>query len=159
LPIAYPNLINRASDYTCIVFIFLFGLGYSLSLGPTPWVYGSEVRTMHSSLDTHRLTLYQIFPTKYRAIGLNFAASNGALGSILTSNIWPVGIENIGSKTFLIFFALNVACLPVIYFFYPETTKQSLEGLEALFKDGRANSLDGEAESVDGGVAKAVREV
>jgi hypothetical protein len=49
--------------------------------------------------------------------------------------------------------------LPVIYFFFPETKKQSLEGLEALFNDGRANSLDGEAESVDGGATKAVRDV
>src|SRR6266699_937614 len=44
LPLAYPNNINPASDYTCIVFVFVYSLGYSLGFGPASWVYGSEVR-------------------------------------------------------------------------------------------------------------------
>lgn len=44
LPLAYPNNINRSSDYVCIVFIFVYALGYSMGFGPAAWVYGSEVR-------------------------------------------------------------------------------------------------------------------
>jgi Sugar (and other) transporter len=43
LPIEYPNNINHAADYTCVVFIFFFTFGYSLGFGPASWVYGSEV--------------------------------------------------------------------------------------------------------------------
>jgi hypothetical protein len=43
LPIAYPDNKNKASDYACIVFIFVYSLGYSISFGPASWVYGSEV--------------------------------------------------------------------------------------------------------------------
>jgi hypothetical protein len=43
LPQAYPNNLNHASDYACIVFIFFFTFGYSLGFGPAAWVYGSEV--------------------------------------------------------------------------------------------------------------------
>ena len=43
LPLVYPNNVNKASDYTCIVFIFIYSLGYSLGFGPAAWVYGSEV--------------------------------------------------------------------------------------------------------------------
>ncbi len=34
---------NKASDYACIVFIFVYSLGYSMGFGPASWVYGSEV--------------------------------------------------------------------------------------------------------------------
>lgn len=43
LPIVYPGNANKASDYTCIVFIFVYALGYSMGFGPAAWVYGSEV--------------------------------------------------------------------------------------------------------------------
>jgi hypothetical protein len=43
LPLAYPHNVNRVSDYTCIVFIFIYSLGYSMGFGPASWVYGAEV--------------------------------------------------------------------------------------------------------------------
>lgn len=128
LPLAYPAQSNRAADYTCIVFIFLFTFGFSVSFGPAAWVYGSE-----------------IFPTNFRARGLNFAASGGAVGSIVASQTWPVGIENIGSKTYFIFMCINIVCIPIIWFFYPETKRRSLEGLSTLFDAQtplRTNSAD-----------------
>lgn len=39
----YPDNVNRASDYACIVFIFIYALGYSVGFGPAAWVYGAEV--------------------------------------------------------------------------------------------------------------------
>jgi hypothetical protein len=39
----YPDNQNRAADIACIVFIFLYALGYSMGFGPASWVYGSEV--------------------------------------------------------------------------------------------------------------------
>jgi hypothetical protein len=47
--------------------------------------------------------------------------------------VWPVGIQNIGSKTYFIFMAINLACIPILYFFYPETRYKKLEDMEALF--------------------------
>jgi hypothetical protein len=43
LPLAYPDNVNRAADYTCVVFVFVYALGYSMGFGPAAWVYGSEV--------------------------------------------------------------------------------------------------------------------
>lgn len=140
----------------CIVFIFIYSLGYSLSFGPASWVYGSEV-----CLSTFRppppwrslsLTRPKIFPTSLRARGLNFAASGGAIGSIVVAQVWPVGIDRIGSKIYFFFMAINVVCVPVcisdhvsgrrihmiadpqtIYLFYPETKGLALEDMDALF--------------------------
>ncbi|TAQ86715.1 hypothetical protein B7494_g4954 [Chlorociboria aeruginascens] len=92
LPIAYPKNINHTADYVCVVFIFFYTFGYSIGFGPAAWVYGSE-----------------IFPTNLRARGLNIAASGGSIGSIVAAQTWPVGIHNIGSKTYFIFMSVNIA--------------------------------------------------
>jgi hypothetical protein len=60
-----------------------------------------------------KLTENQIFPTAYRARGLNFAASGGAIGSIVVAQVWPVGIQNIGSKVYFVFMVINLICIPV----------------------------------------------
>jgi hypothetical protein len=41
---AYPQNINKAADYACVIFIFFFSFGYSIGFGPNAWVYGTEVR-------------------------------------------------------------------------------------------------------------------
>jgi hypothetical protein len=56
---------------------------------------------------------FQIFPTYIRAKGVNICASAGAIGSIVVGEFFPVGIQNIGSKTYFIFFAINAASMIV----------------------------------------------
>jgi hypothetical protein len=51
LPIAYPNNINHAADYVCVLFIFIYTFGFSIGFGPAAWVYGSEVYIFHISDD------------------------------------------------------------------------------------------------------------
>ena len=128
LPQAYPHNVNRASDYACIVFIFVYSLGYSMGFGPAAWVYGSE-----------------IFPTPLRARGLNLAASGGAIGSIVVAQVWPTGIANLGSKIYFFFMAINIVCVPIIWLFYPETKNMPLEEMDALF--GKAASVPAAAVS------------
>ncbi|KAI2627648.1 general substrate transporter [Hypoxylon sp. NC1633] len=112
----YPDNTNSAADVVCIVFIFIYALGYSMGFGPAAWVYGSE-----------------IFPTSVRARGLNFSASAGAIGSIVVAQVWPVGIDTIGSNIYFFFMAVNFVCIPIIVLFYPETKGRPLEDMDLLF--------------------------
>lgn len=68
-----------------------------------------------------------------RARGLNFAASAGAIGSIAVAQIWPVGIDRIGSRIYFFFMAVNLVCVPIIWVLYPETKARSLEDMDILF--------------------------
>jgi hypothetical protein len=43
LPKMFPENTSKIADVTCIVFIFVYAMGYSLGLGPAAWVYSSEV--------------------------------------------------------------------------------------------------------------------
>ncbi|KAK8063680.1 hypothetical protein PG996_008332 [Apiospora saccharicola] len=129
----YPNNQNKASDIVCVVFIFIYAIGYSLGFGPTAWVYGAE-----------------IFPTAIRARGLNFSASGGSIGSIVVAQVWPVGIETIGSNIYFFFLAVTVVCIPcleIIYMFYPETKGRTLEEMDDLF---HASLVRRHVEPVDG---------
>ncbi|KAJ9165792.1 General substrate transporter [Coniochaeta hoffmannii] len=132
LPLAYPGNVNRASDYVCVVFIFIYALGYSMGFGPAAWVYGSE-----------------IFPTAVRARGLNFAASGGAIGSIAVAQIWPVGIDRIGSRIYFFFMAVNLVCVPIIWILYPETKTRSLEDMDVLFGAKQVSAAAGDYSEVD----------
>ncbi|KAL2178210.1 general substrate transporter [Thermothelomyces heterothallicus CBS 202.75] len=125
LPLAYPDNVNRAADYVCVVFIFVYALGYSLGFGPAAWVYGAEV-----------------FPTAVRARGLSLAASCGALAAVIVAQVWPVGIANLGSSIYFFFMAVNLISIPVIYLFYPETKGRPLEDMEELFGAGSGASSD-----------------
>ncbi|KAF1950606.1 general substrate transporter [Byssothecium circinans] len=116
LPIAYPNNINHVADYVCIIFIFIYTFGYSVGFGPAAWVYGSE-----------------IFPTNFRARGLNIAASASSIGSVISSQTWPIGMNTIGSKTHFIFMSTNFVSAVIIWFLYPETSGRTLEDMEVLF--------------------------
>ncbi|KAI1469015.1 general substrate transporter [Daldinia caldariorum] len=127
----YPDNTNKAADVVCIVFIFIYALGYSMGFGPAAWVYGSE-----------------IFPTSVRARGLNFSASGGAIGSIVVAQVWPVGIDTIGSKIYFFFMAVNVVCIPIIILFYPETKGRPLEDMDLLFNKA-IRGISEEAEEVD----------
>ncbi|OAA52965.1 ascus development protein [Cordyceps fumosorosea ARSEF 2679] len=125
LPQLFPKNVSRVADTVCIAFIFLYAFGFSLGLGPTAWLYSSE-----------------IFPTTYRARGLNFAASGGSIGSIIVAQIWPVGVAKFGSGVYLFFFAVNAICVPVIWLLYPETKGCALEDMDALFgKETRADGM------------------
>ncbi|KAF2643703.1 general substrate transporter [Massarina eburnea CBS 473.64] len=139
LPIAYPNNINHVADYVCIFFIFIYTFGYSVGFGPAAWVYGSE-----------------IFPTNFRARGLNIAASASSIGSVISSQTWPIGMNTIGSKTHFIFMSTNLVSAIIIWFLYPETSGRTLEDMEALFNEhyqSRASLEDADRyrdEAVDG---------
>lgn len=47
--------------------------------------------------------------------------------------ITPVSISNIGWKTYMIFFVLNLFFAAVIFLFYPETSGRTLEEIDKMF--------------------------
>lgn len=50
--------------------------------------------------------------------------------------VTPVMIQYISWGTYLVFAAINFAFFPIIYFFYVETAKRSLEEIDLIFAKG-----------------------
>lgn len=50
-------------------------------------------------------------------------------------------IEKIKWGTYLFFAAMNACFLPIIYFFYPETARRSLEEIDLIFAKGFSENI------------------
>ncbi|RDW67035.1 general substrate transporter-2 [Coleophoma crateriformis] len=117
--------IKRASTASAsVAFFFTYMLIFGASVNCVPWVYVPE-----------------ILPLEARAKGTAVGISSNWLWNFTIVMITPVLISRLQWKAYLIFMATNFAFIPVIYFFYPETSNKTLEDIDFLFMDGGADSL------------------
>lgn len=57
--------------------------------------------------------------------------------------ITPPMITNIGYKSYIVFAVINFITVPIVYLFYPETSRMPLEAVDLLFadRDGKRPSI------------------
>lgn len=77
----------------------------------------------------------EIFPTEIRPIGMGFSLLGQFTSTIILLQTAPIGIEQVGWKYYLVIIAWCIFFIPVVYFFFPETAKLSLEEISARFGD------------------------
>ncbi|KAL1849106.1 hypothetical protein Daus18300_013393 [Diaporthe australafricana] len=86
---------------------------------PLPWLYPAEIN-----------------PLKTRARANALSTTQNWLWNFFIVMITPVLITSIGWGTYVFFAVLNALFLPVLYFFYPETSGRSLEEIDLIFAKG-----------------------
>jgi len=91
---------------------------------PLPWLYPAEIN-----------------PLKTRQKANAFSTINNWLWNFFIVMITPVLITNISWGTYLLFAVLNACFIPVIYFFYPETSGRSLEEIDLIFAKGYTEKM------------------
>lgn len=91
---------------------------------PLPWLYPAEIN-----------------PIKTRAKANAVSTCTNWLFNFLVVMITPVMLSNIGWATYLVFAVINAAFFPVIYLFYPETRKRSLEEIDLIFAKGYCENM------------------
>jgi len=85
------------------------------------WIYGTE-----------------IWPQEIRAKGYSFTIFGWACGCGMTQFVIPIMLQRLGWATYIFFGAMNVVAMPLVWFFFPEVSKKSLEEINLLFT---SNSL------------------
>jgi hypothetical protein len=55
--------------------------------------------------------------------------------------VTPIMISGIGWGTYLFFACVNACFFPIIYFFYPETARRSLEEIDLIFAKGYVENM------------------
>jgi sugar porter (SP) family MFS transporter len=105
----------RGAAVGLFTFIAFFGATWL----PLPWLYPAEVN-----------------PIKTRAKANAVSTCINWLFNFAIVMITPVMIDNIGWATYLVFAVINACFFPVIYFFFPETKKRSLEEIDIIFAKG-----------------------
>ncbi|OAG42008.1 hypothetical protein AYO21_03743 [Fonsecaea monophora] len=109
---------SRACSIISALCVFLYGFFFTVGALGVNYLYGTEVAPL-----AYRVPIYSLTSTTLWSI--NF----------LVVEITPIGFTNLGNKFFIIFAVTNLCIiLPVVYFFFPETRRHSLEAIDAVFK-------------------------
>ncbi|KAI1452464.1 general substrate transporter [Annulohypoxylon moriforme] len=104
--------------------LFTYIASFGATWLPLPWLYPAEIN-----------------PIKTRAKANATSTCTNWLFNFLIVMVTPVMIANIGWGTYLFFAAVNASFLPIIYFFYPETAKRSLEEIDIIFAKGFVENI------------------
>jgi len=106
--------------------LYIFQTFFTLGWQSNMWIYPSE-----------------LLPLKLRLRGGALAVVSQWLWTFLVVEITPPMITNIGYKSYIIFAVINFITIPVVYFFFPETSRMPLEAVDLLFadRDGKRPSI------------------
>ncbi|KAJ5107836.1 Major facilitator superfamily domain general substrate transporter [Penicillium angulare] len=99
------------------VFLFVFNTFFAIGWLGMTWLYPAE-----------------IVPLRIRAPTNALSTSANWIFNFMVVMITPVAFDSIGYKTYIIFAVINAFMFPVVYFFFPETRRRSLEEMDAIFK-------------------------
>lgn len=91
---------------------------------PVPWLYPAEINPLRTRVRANAVS------TCFNWL-FNF--------TIVMAT--PVMISNIKWGTYLFFAVVNFCFIPVIYFFYPETKRRSLEEIDIIFAKGYMENM------------------
>ncbi|CAG7935859.1 unnamed protein product [Penicillium olsonii] len=128
--LSFQDTDNEAvTGKTCIAFFVAYMIFFGASLNAIPWCYAAE-----------------ILPLKSRAKGISLAVMMNWAFVFLIVMVTPTMIAKIAWKTYLVFMACNFAMAPAIYFWFPETSRLSLEEIDLLFLDDGEHATATESE-------------
>jgi hypothetical protein len=125
---------KRSTSIGATAFFFLFMFVFGVTINAVPWVYGPE-----------------ILPLVARTRGTAISVSSHWVWNFFILMITPTLVSRLEWKMYLIFMATNFSFVPIVYFFYPETSNISLEQIDKLFIDPEEHD-DGSMESGEAGI-------
>ncbi|KAK7756223.1 hypothetical protein SLS62_001816 [Diatrype stigma] len=119
--ITFGCLISGNSTHArgAAVGLFTYIASFGATWLPLPWLYPAEIN-----------------PIKTRAKANAVSTCTNWLFNFLIVMVTPIMIANIGWGTYLFFAVVNFSFLPIIYWFYPETARRSLEEIDIIFAKG-----------------------
>ncbi|KAJ5378246.1 uncharacterized protein N7496_005655 [Penicillium cataractarum] len=101
-----------------LVLIFLFQVHYSVGITPLSQSYSVEILPFHS---------------RQKVMAMAYVGNSCA--NIFNSFVSPIALDAIGWKYYLVYVAMLVQFLIVVYFFFPETRGYKLEDISELFEN------------------------
>jgi MFS family permease len=116
-----PDL-AKATASASVTFFFTYMIIFAATIAVVPWAYVPEILPLHA-----------------RAKGTSIGISSNWLWNFVVVMITPTIISRLQWQAYLIFMCTNLSFVPLVYFFYPETTNLTLEEVDYLFVAGGAS--------------------
>jgi hypothetical protein len=95
-----------------------------------------------------RLDVLLTLSQNARHIGAATSTSAEWLTAFLVQEVTPIAVTKIGWRYYIVFTCVCLASIPIVYFFYPETSGKTLEEIDMIFASGRLHHR-GSASSLD----------
>ncbi|KAH6892633.1 general substrate transporter [Thelonectria olida] len=111
-----PIYSNQTASKASLAMIFIFGSVFSLGITPLQALYPVEVLSF-----------------EMRAKGMAFSNLAVNAAGLLNQFAWPVSMDKIGWKTYIIFTLWDAVQVCIVYVFIPETKGRTLEELDEIF--------------------------
>ncbi|RYP42849.1 hypothetical protein DL768_010189 [Monosporascus sp. mg162] len=108
---------NRAASTAALAMVLIFGAVYSVGITPLQALYPVEVLSF-----------------EMRAKGMAFSSLAVNVGGLLNQFAWPVSMEAIKWRTYIIFTVQDAVQAAIIWWMIPETKGRTLEELDEIFK-------------------------
>ncbi|TPX22937.1 hypothetical protein DIZ76_014818 [Coccidioides immitis] len=113
----FANEQNQAAGQAALGMLFIFNAIYAVGITPLQALYPVEVLSF-----------------EMRAKGMAFSSLATGAAGLLNKFAWPVSIERIAWRTYIIFAVWDAIQAIVIYFTIVETKNRTLEELDEIFK-------------------------
>jgi MFS family permease len=107
---------NSSMGLAATVFLFVFNSFFAVGWLGMTWLYPAEIT-----------------PLSIRAPANAISTTANWAFNFMVVMVTPVAFANIGYKTYIIFAVINLAIVPSVYFFFPETAGRSLEEMDEIF--------------------------
>lgn len=127
-----------------------------------------------------RLYPSEVTPLATRAIAASLSSASNWIWNFVVVTISPPALDGIKGKYYIVFAVLNALLVPMLYFLYPETARESspvllafftaltssfgctglsLEEIDALFADGNVQMRRSPRAPVEGFVAPVAKHI
>ncbi|KAF2675300.1 general substrate transporter [Microthyrium microscopicum] len=116
-----------------IAFFFLYYVFFGIGWQGVPWLYPTEINSLSMR-------------TKGAAAG---TATNWMFNFIVVE-ITPIGIASLKWRFYIIWTLMNLAFVPIVYIFYPETADRSLEDVDRFFSENQNVLVFRDKEAISG---------
>ena len=103
-----------------VAFFFLYYIFFGIGFQGVPWLYPTEINSLSMR-------------TKGAALG---TATNWIV-NFMVVEITPIGIQSLHWQFYIIWTVFNFSFVPIVYFFYPETSDRTLEDIDRFFRDNQ----------------------
>ncbi|KAJ5812663.1 Major facilitator superfamily domain general substrate transporter [Penicillium riverlandense] len=107
---------KRLMGQVTTAMFFLYYFFYGTSFAKVPWVYNSEVNSLG-----------------WRTRGAAAATATNWMGGFIVTQFTSVGVNNLHWRFYLIFAIIAWCFFPIVFLFYPETSRRTLEDMDEIF--------------------------
>ncbi|KAI1210911.1 general substrate transporter [Annulohypoxylon truncatum] len=96
---------------------FVYYFCYGTSFAKVPWVYNSEINSLG-----------------WRTRGAALATATNWMSGFVIVQFTKTGVDNLGWGFYLLFAGFCWSFLPIVFLFYPETSRRTLEDMDEMFR-------------------------